>query len=81
MKIMLIFEVVETLVRREDMTQMKTYGIQLSDENGAVMKYSPSLFFNREKAERLVQLCNSEQVEAVHFEDVVDNALGEEYGI
>ncbi len=57
------------------------YGIAAVDTFGRVIKSFSDVFFDKAKAEHLVTLCNREKLSLIHLEDVVDDALAEQYAV
>ncbi len=57
------------------------YGIVAIDTFGNEIKSLADVFFDKEKAEQLVTLCNKENLSLIHLEDVVEDALTEQYTV
>lgn len=51
-----------------------SFGMAVSD-NGLIIKVFEDLTFIKDEIDALVDLCNNEQVELVHIDDVVENFL------
>lgn len=57
------------------------YGIQALDKNGTVLLSFPDVFFNRQKANHFVNLCNKGRLSLLHLADVVEDAIAEQYTV
>ncbi len=57
------------------------YGIVAVDTFGRVIKSFSDVFFDKVNAEHLVTLCNREKLSLIHLEDVVEDALAEQYTV
>lgn len=55
------------------------YGVEAISHQGEVLQSFPDIFFNLEKAKSFVELCNNEDLELIHFADVIENVLVEQY--
>ena len=55
------------------------YGVDAFDEAGRVVKSIPDIFFEKEKAESFVALCNSSNLQPIHLADVVADTLTAQY--
>ena len=55
------------------------YGVRVVDSSGVVLAAYPDVYFEREKAEHLVQTCNQCRLEPVHLADVVADAIQREH--
>ncbi len=51
------------------------YGISAINGFKKILKTFPNIFFNKQKAEEFVKLCNEEKLELIHLQDVVEDAL------
>lgn len=51
------------------------YGITALNGRGIEVDSFPDIFFDRQKAEDFVELCNSEKLELIHLADAVDDIL------
>ena len=69
-----LYRVVETTVTDECGIPHTRYGI-------AATVSIADLFGRREAAERLARLCNDMELSLLHFQDVVEDALIEEYRV
>ena len=50
-----------------------TYGVKALDKNGKVVKQIDNVFYDKDKAEDFVTLCNSEKVELIHLQNVAED--------
>ena len=66
-------------VRDERGVERTVYGVKAEGDAGEPPACFPDVFFDREKAEAFVRLCNEQQPAPVHLRDVVLNALAEQY--
>ncbi len=55
-------------------TTHTVYGVELW-EDGCLVRAVDDVFFDREKAEEFVSLCNRLQLSAVHLTDVIADAV------
>lgn len=62
-------------VTDEEGKAFTVYGITAIDIFGAVLETVPDIFFDKEKAEGFVALCNSEKLELCHLLGVCEDQL------
>ena len=63
------------VVTDEENLKYTVYGITALDSFGNVLNTFEDIFFNKQKAEEFVELCNDEKLELIHLQDVVEDAL------
>lgn len=63
------------IVKDEDNQKYTVYGITALDNFGNMLKTFEDIFFNKDKAEEFVELCNEEKLELIHLQHVVEDAL------
>lgn len=68
-------------IHDEDGKKYTVYGIDAVDFNGKILESFPDIFFDIQKAEVFVNLCNENKLELIHLADVVEDALVEQYAI
>ena len=51
------------------------YGIDAVEENGEIVKSIADIFFDKNKAEEFIAVCNENELSIEHLEDVVDDVL------
>lgn len=71
----MIYSLAEGVFTDEDGINRKTYGISAKDFNGNISASYPDIFFDKRKAENLVELCNKSKLELCHLPDVIEDAL------
>ena len=49
------------------------YGITALDKFENVLQTVSDLFFDRQKAEAFIKLCNEEELELIHLQDVIED--------
>lgn len=54
-----------------------TYGIKAIDKNGKTIEAIENIYTDVKQAEKLIELCNEEKVELVHFRDVIEDSISE----
>lgn len=59
----------------EDANKYTVYGIEAVDSKGKVLLSFSDIFFDKQKAEHFVNLCNENDLELIHLADVVEDAL------
>ena len=64
-------------VRDEASKVYTVYGIEAIDSAGKTLLSYPDVFFDLQKAERLADLCNDENLSLIHFPGVIEDALAE----
>ncbi len=57
------------------------YGIVAVDTFGKVITSFSDVFFDKSKAEHLVTLYNRENLSPIHLEDIIKDALTEQYTV
>ena len=65
----------EDTIHDEDGKKYTVYGIEAINSNGEILESYPDIFFDRQKAESFVNLCNENDVELVYLAYVVEDAL------
>ena len=69
------YELRTDIVNDEERCSYIVYGIMAKNIRGKTLQSIPDIFFDREKAEEFVNLCNSEKLELVHLMDVIEEIL------
>ncbi len=69
------YRLAECTVYDEDGSAYRAYGIEARDAVDNIWKSYPDLFFDRKPAEELVLACNEGELDIVHLEDVIEDAL------
>ena len=64
-------------VHDERQNEHTTYGIEAIDSDGETVRSFPDVFFDRQRAERFVRICNEGGLSSVHLPDVLEDALVE----
>ena len=76
MGLMQVFYVLRVdTITDEDYCAYTVYGITALDDRGNELKTYKDLFFNKQKAEEFVDLCNTKAVELIHLQDMVEDAM------
>ncbi len=65
----------QDVIRDEEKRPYAVYGIEAVSPEGKILLSFSDLFFDREKAESLVTLCNDGELSLSHLPDVVEDAL------
>lgn len=74
---MFIYKVVEENLRNSELGSYIAYGISVYLRATNVILISISdIFLERNKAEKLVELCNKNGLEPIHLREVVEDAIG-----
>ena len=63
------------VVTDEENHRYTVYGITALDSFGNMLKTFEDIFFDKNKAEEFVKLCNEEKLELIHLQDVVEDVL------
>ena len=69
------YRIVKEKVDHPDIGRFATYGVAVY-KNGTLIHLQHDVSVEPEEVERLVALCNADQVEPIHLEDVIDNIIG-----
>ncbi len=59
----------------EDNNAFLVYGIDAVTEKGEAIKSIADIFFDKDKAEEFIALCNKNDLSIVHLEEVVNDVL------
>ncbi len=59
----------------EDRIAHTVYGIDAVGSEGKILSSYPDVFFDRQKAEHFVHLCNEGNLSLIHLADAVEDAL------
>lgn len=62
-------------VTDEEKREHTVYGITALNGRGIEAATFPDIFFDKQKAEDFVELCNSEKLELIHLADAVEDVL------
>lgn len=65
-------------IRDEERKDHTVYGIEAVDSKGEILSSFSDLFFDRQKAESFVRLCNESGLSLIHLSGAVEDALAEE---
>ena len=71
----IIYTLRTDVVTDEDNCKHTVYGITALDSFGNVSKTVKDIFFNKQKAEDFIELCNQEKLELIHLQDVIEDIL------
>ena len=71
----MIYSLAEGVFTDEEGVNHKTYGISAKDFSKNISVSYPDLFFDKHKADNLVNLCNGSKLELCHLSDVIEDAL------
>lgn len=63
------------IVTDEDNHKHIVYGVNALDSFKNVLKSVADIFFDKQKAEEFIELCNEEKLELVHLENVIEDVL------
>lgn len=78
---MLTYRLKEDIIYDVEGECCTVYGIEAVMPEGSVIQSFSDIFFSRNKAERLVRLCNNEKLALIHLADAVEDALTEQYAV
>lgn len=74
---MYIYKVVEENLQNCEFGSYIAYGIAVCFKSTNIILISISdVFLEKEKAEKLVELCNKNNLEPIHLREVVEDAVG-----
>ena len=63
------------LVLDEEGKEYIVYGIEAVNRGKKILSSFSDIFFDRQKAETFVKLCNESKLELIHLADVVEDAI------
>ncbi len=63
----------------EEMRSYIVYGIEAISSDGEILLSFSDIFFDKQRAEQFVCLCNEESLSLIHLPGVVEDALEEQY--
>lgn len=70
-----IYKLRTDIVLDEDNCEYTVYGITALDSYENVLMTVEDIFFDKQKAEEFVELCNQEKLELIHLQDVIEDIL------
>ena len=70
-----IYKLRTDIVLDEDNCEYTVYGITALDSYENVLMTVEDIFFDKQKAEEFVELCNNEKLELIHLQDVIDDVI------
>ncbi len=68
-------------IHDEEGKEYIVYGIEAVNLKKKILSSFSDIFFDRQKAEVFVNLCNESKLELVYLADVVEDAITEQYAI
>lgn len=63
------------IVTDEDNNKHTVYGVDALDRFENVLESVADIFFDKQKAEEFIKLCNEEKLELIHLQDVIEDIL------
>ena len=73
---MFIYRVIEENLQDCEFESYIAYGISVcSDDTEMVLSYISDIFLEKERAEKLVKLCNESNLDPIHLREVVEDAI------
>ena len=63
------------IVTDEDTNKHTVYGVDALDRYENVLESVADIFFDKQKAEEFIKLCNEEKLELIHLQDVIEDIL------
>ncbi|MDD6260505.1 MAG: DUF6514 family protein [Clostridiales bacterium] len=66
-------------IHDEERKEYTVYGIEAVGSDGKIISSFPDVFFDIQKAEHFVDLCNAGGLSPIHLADAVEDALAEQY--
>ena len=70
-----VYVLCSDIVTDEDNNKYTVYGITAINYNNQILDSIPDIFFDKEKAEEFIELCNCEKVELIHLQDLAEDQL------
>jgi len=70
-----VYKLRADIVLDEDNCEYKVYGITALDTYENVLMTVEDIFFDKQKAEEFVELCNQEKLELIHLQYVIEDIL------
>lgn len=67
------------IVTDEDNNKHTVYGVDALDRFENVLESVADIFFDKQKAEEFIKLCNEERLELIHLQDVIEDVLEDMY--
>ena len=71
----MIYSLTESIITDEEGVKHKAYGICAKDFGKRLSVSYPDIFFDKEQAENLVNLCNENSLEIFHLADVIEDVF------
>lgn len=72
------YRVRQDTIHDEESKTHTVYGIEAIGDGGEMLSSFPDVFFDRGRAERFADRCNSEGLSLIHFMNVLEDALIEQ---
>lgn len=70
-----IYKLRTDIVLDEDNCEYTVYGITALDSYENVLMTVEDIFFDKQKAEEFVELCNQEKLELIHLQNVIEDVI------
>ncbi len=74
---MVTYRMRKGIVRDEEGKIHTVYGVEAIGVGGEILLKFSDVFFDRQRAERFVSLCNDGGLSLIHFPDAVEDVLAE----
>lgn len=72
---MITYRVIEENLQNSEFGSYVAYGISVCDED-IILNYISDVFTEKERAEKLVKLCNKNGLDPIHLREVVEDTIG-----
>ena len=70
-----VYTLRKDVISNEQNKDFISYGINVFNLNGELTEIVPGAFDDKQKASEFITLCNSEKVESVHLQNILDDFL------
>lgn len=70
-----IYKLRTDTVTDENNRKHTMYGIIALDKFENILKTVKNIFYNKQKAEEFIELCNREKLELIHLQDVIEDMV------
>ncbi len=72
----MVYKIRKDNINFEDIGKCDTYGIDVFDDKGVLVKEIPDISFNENEMTKLVADCNEFEVDICHIDNIIEDFLG-----
>lgn len=75
------YQLRQDMLRDESGIEWVVYGIETLDSVGNILCSFSDIFFDKKKALSFVCVCNEQDIDPIHIQDLIEDALTQQYQV